>query len=141
MASKSLSVGRGWAQGSYVQEPTDSQGGARRGSNLLAEPDTGGGPSALLWLHRLDFLQTTSARPFPKHMSRSEGVTFLVLLGLPHPQGPMRSSAHPGHSRTMPDLSLEFSLCPGLPAPLSLSPGKAGEVSVYLSDPRGLQSP
>lgn len=91
VAGRSLSVGTGRAQGSYAQEPIDSRGV----SNLLAEPETGSA-SALTrvlapWIR--DFLLTALTRPFPTRMPRSTVVTFLFLLGLPHPRASCRAQS------------------------------------------------
>lgn len=91
VAGRSLSVGTGRAQGSYAQEPVDSRGV----SNLLAEPETGSA-SALTrvlapWVR--DFLLTALTRPFPTRMPRSTVVTFLFLLGLPHPRASCRAQS------------------------------------------------
>lgn len=88
MASKSLSVGRGWAQGSYVQEPTDSQGGARRGSNLLAEPDTGGGALSTAVAPQIRFPSNYFCQAFSQaHVQKRRG-HFSSSLGPASPPGP-----------------------------------------------------
>ena len=91
VAGRSLSVGRGRAQGSYAQEPIDS----REVSNLLAEPETGSASALtrVLAPRIRDFLLTTLTKPFPTCMPRSTVVTFLFLLGLPHPRASCRAQS------------------------------------------------